>query len=66
MNEELLKKVESNAMKCTRCGLIIPFIFKKGPEYTCPSFTFVEEGKPVCYYCYHPKEYELQTARRRK
>lgn len=65
MDEELLKRVESNTMRCARCGLIIPFIFKKGPEYTCPSFTLVE-GEPVCYYCYHPEDYEAQIAKRRE
>jgi hypothetical protein len=56
MEKELLDRVATNHMKCSKCGFVIPFVFKKGPEYTCPSFTIVDE-KPICYHCYHPIEY---------
>jgi hypothetical protein len=56
MKEALLAKVRTNEMRCSVCNKIIPFTFKKGPEYTCPSFTMVE-NKPVCYYDLHPEEY---------
>ena len=56
MDKPLLEKVETNEMRCSKCGLIIPFIFKKGKQYTCPSFTMVN-GKPICYHDYHPEDY---------
>lgn len=57
MEEKPLKQLGTNEMRCVRCGLIIPFTFKKGPEYTCPSFTMIE-GEPVCYRDYRPIDFE--------
>ncbi|MHB8566272.1 MAG: hypothetical protein ACYC7D_00145 [Nitrososphaerales archaeon] len=57
MNEELRESLQANEMRCVRCGLVIPYVFERGNEYTCPSFTIVDNSK-VCYYCYHPGDYE--------
>ncbi len=62
MEEKLLKQLGTNEMRCTKCGLIIPLTFKKGPEYTCPSFTMVD-GKPLCYHDYHPHDFPSVTRR---
>jgi hypothetical protein len=58
MEEEMLGELERGRLRCSRCGRIIPFTFKKKDpkqEFTIPSFTIVE-SKPVCYSCYHQKE----------
>jgi transcription initiation factor TFIIIB Brf1 subunit/transcription initiation factor TFIIB len=52
MEEEVRKNLQEEKIVCARCGLIIPYVFKKGPRYTCPSFTVVE-GDTICYRCYH-------------
>lgn len=61
MDSELLKKLETNELRCSVCGFVIPFSYpKKGTskqKFTSPSFTLVD-SKPVCYRDYHPKEFE--------
>jgi hypothetical protein len=56
MEEKLSDKIQEEKLVCERCKLVIPYVFKKGPRYTCPSFTMVDE-KAVCYHCYHPSDY---------
>jgi len=63
LEKDFLERVSTNRMKCSKCGLVIPFVFKKGPEYTCPSFTIVD-GKAICYHCYHPIEFSNAGKRR--
>jgi hypothetical protein len=63
LDSELLKRLENNELKCSVCGLIIPFSYPKKAkgasrqEFTIPSFTLVD-SKPVCYRDYHPKEFK--------
>jgi hypothetical protein len=59
MDSDLLKDLEANRLKCTKCDLIIPYSYPKKEtkqDFTVPSFTLVD-SKPVCYRCYHPKEF---------
>jgi hypothetical protein len=60
MDKDLLKRLEQNELRCSKCNLIIPFTFKRtkkqgNPEFTIPSFTLVD-SKPVCYRDYHPDD----------
>lgn len=66
MDKDLLRSLEEGTLKCSRCGLIIPFGFKKGGDYayTVPSFTLVD-GSPVCYSCYHPQEFSSIMEKRK-
>jgi hypothetical protein len=57
MEKELLETLEKGKLICSVCKLVIPFLPKKGPEYTCTSFTIVDEI-PICYWDYHPEDYE--------
>jgi hypothetical protein len=57
MEQLLLQILEKGKLVCSVCKLVIPFVPQKGPEYTCTSFTLVEE-KPICYWDYHPEDYE--------
>ena len=63
MDPQLLKKLEKGELVCSVCKLIIPLVPKKGPEYTCTSFTIVDE-RPICYWDYHPDDFE--NIRRKK
>jgi hypothetical protein len=55
MEEEFRKKLQEEKVVCKSCKLLIPYVFKKGPRYTCPSFTILD-GAPICYRCYHPTD----------
>jgi hypothetical protein len=57
MEQELLAKLGKGELVCEICKLVIPFVPKKGPKYTCTSFT-IFEGKPICYRDYHPVDFE--------
>jgi hypothetical protein len=57
MEEDLRKKLQEEELVCSSCKLLIPYVFKKGARYTCPSFTVVD-GMPVCYRCYHSVDFE--------
>jgi len=61
--ERLPPELELNSLRCHRCGLMIPYTFEKGPQYTCPSFTMMGP-EAVCYYCYHPLDYEEARKKR--
>ncbi len=37
MEKELLDRVATNHMKCSKCGLVIPFVFKKGARVHLPE-----------------------------
>ena len=55
VEEKLRERLQKEEVICARCNLVIPYVFKKGARYTCPSFTLVE-GETVCYRCYHPED----------
>jgi hypothetical protein len=65
LEKQLFTKLEKNDLKCSVCGLIIPFTYKKGEKYTVPSFTMVDD-KPVCYSDYHPEEFSKILNKRKK
>ena len=57
MEEELRNRLQEEKVICGVCKLVIPYVYKKGSRYTCPSFTLVD-GDTVCYRCYHPDDFE--------
>ena len=57
MDQELFSVLQKGELVCSVCKLIIPFVPKKGPEYTCTSFTIIN-ASPICYWDYHPDDFE--------
>jgi hypothetical protein len=56
MEEDLRNRLQEEKVICKVCKLVIPYVYKKGAQYTCPSFTIVE-GETVCYRDYHPEDF---------
>lgn len=65
MEKELLRRLERNQVRCSKCKLIVPFTFRKGTDCTISSFTLVD-NVPICYKCYHAKEFSLIDKQRTK